>query len=103
METLINLESCPTKQHVHLAYLFGLFGGPQDLVQVPQQLLELVVGRRVAGDLQAKRVHVLENEPDLPGAAGYLHQVGVDVEPHWRGLVERLIQRPHSVAKLYPL
>ena len=86
-----------------LTHLFGLFGCPQDLVQMPQQLLELVVGRRVARHLQAERVHVLEDELDLSGAAGQLHQGGVHVEPHRRRLVERLVQRPHPVAKIMPV
>ena len=72
-------------------------------MEIPEQLLELVVGRRGGGDLQAEGIDVLEDELDLAGAARQLHQVRVHVEPHRRRLVQRLVQRPHPVQKLNSL
>ena len=68
-------------------------------MQLTQKLLHLLGRGRALGKLGLDALNVGVDSPDLLSLASQLNQGEVDVEPHGRTFVQRLVERPQTRRK----
>ncbi len=65
-------------------------------MEKPEKFLHLFVGWRRGSELRFDALHVREDGTGLLGLAGELNQSVVNMEPHGRGFLQGLVERPEA-------